>query len=181
MPGAGPVSVAAGGGWRGCPMRLSCCAGNWIAIRRTLGCMKSWRTVSRTEPLECSSGGGLSAGHRAIPGHELWNRVVCQAGSILSASKRNADYSALSRKVAHGIFSGTELGKYLRQAPAPDTRLALEVDRYAHDRFPHDLTFVAICCARVSFAQAQHGRGGEAFVGALGGVSRSARPACLNC
>jgi len=55
--------------------------------------------------------------------------------------KRNADYSALSHKVT-GIFSGTELEKYLSQAPAPDSSLALEVNRYAHDRFPHDLTFV---------------------------------------
>jgi tetratricopeptide (TPR) repeat protein len=55
--------------------------------------------------------------------------------------KRNADYSALSRKVT-GIFSGTELETYLSQAPAPDSSLALEVNRYAHDRFPHDLTFV---------------------------------------
>jgi tetratricopeptide (TPR) repeat protein len=55
--------------------------------------------------------------------------------------RRNADYDALSRKVT-GIFSGTELEEYLRQAPAPDSSLALEVNRYAHDRFPHDLTFV---------------------------------------
>jgi tetratricopeptide (TPR) repeat protein len=55
--------------------------------------------------------------------------------------RRAADYSALSRKVA-GIFSRTELEEYLSQAPAPDRTLALEVNRYAHDRFPHDLTFV---------------------------------------
>lgn len=55
--------------------------------------------------------------------------------------KRAEDYAALTRKVA-GIFSGTELEAYLRQAPAPDSSLALEVDLYAHDRFPHDLTFV---------------------------------------
>jgi predicted TPR repeat methyltransferase len=55
--------------------------------------------------------------------------------------RRNADYSALSHKVT-GIFSGTELEEYLKHAPAPDWSLALEVDRYAHDRFPHDLTFV---------------------------------------
>ena len=30
----------------------------------------------------------------------------------------------------------------MRNAPAPDASLALEVNRYAHDRFPHDLTFV---------------------------------------
>jgi tetratricopeptide (TPR) repeat protein len=55
--------------------------------------------------------------------------------------RRAANYSALSRKVT-GIFSGTQLEGYLREAPAPDGALALEVDRYAHDRFPHDLTFV---------------------------------------
>jgi Flp pilus assembly protein TadD len=55
--------------------------------------------------------------------------------------RRNADYSALSKKVI-ATFSGTDLEDYLREAPAPDRTLALEVDRYAHDRFPHDLTFV---------------------------------------
>jgi len=55
--------------------------------------------------------------------------------------RRNADYSALSKKVI-ATFSGTDLEDYLREAPAPDNTLALEVDRYAHDRFPHDLTFV---------------------------------------
>jgi Flp pilus assembly protein TadD len=55
--------------------------------------------------------------------------------------RRNADYSALSRKVI-ATFSGTDLEEYLREAPTPDRTLALEVNRYAHDRFPHDLTFV---------------------------------------
>ena len=55
--------------------------------------------------------------------------------------RRSADYSALTRKVT-GIFSGTALETYLSQAPAPDKALALEVELYAHDRFPHDLRFV---------------------------------------
>ena len=55
--------------------------------------------------------------------------------------KRSADYSVLSSKVTK-IFSGTDLESYLSQAQAPDARLALEVNRYAHDRFPHDLAFV---------------------------------------
>jgi tetratricopeptide (TPR) repeat protein len=55
--------------------------------------------------------------------------------------RRSADYSALSHKVT-GIFSGTDLEQYLRAAPAPDARLALEVNRYANQRFPHDLSFV---------------------------------------
>jgi len=71
--------------------------------------------------------------------------------------RRNADYAALSRKVT-GIFSGTELEKYLSEAPAPDTRLALEVDLYAHDRFPHDLTFVRNLLAQYR----RHGQWDEA-------------------
>lgn len=55
--------------------------------------------------------------------------------------RRNNDYRSLSRKVTE-IFSGTELEGYLREAPAPDASLAYEVERYAHERFPHDLTFV---------------------------------------
>jgi tetratricopeptide (TPR) repeat protein len=51
------------------------------------------------------------------------------------------DYSVLSHMVT-GIFSGTELEEYLRQAPAPDDALSFEVNRYAHECFPHDLTFV---------------------------------------
>jgi tetratricopeptide (TPR) repeat protein len=51
------------------------------------------------------------------------------------------DYSVLTHMVT-GIFSGTELEEYLRQAPAPDEALSFEVNRYAHECFPHDLTFV---------------------------------------
>jgi cellulose synthase operon protein C len=56
-------------------------------------------------------------------------------------TRRNADYSALMHKVAE-IFSGTELEEFLRDAPAPDESLALEVNLYAHQHFPHDLRFV---------------------------------------
>jgi tetratricopeptide (TPR) repeat protein len=55
--------------------------------------------------------------------------------------RRNADYAALSKKVI-ATFSGTELEEYLREAPAPDRTLALEVDLYALARFPHDRKFV---------------------------------------
>jgi predicted Zn-dependent protease len=55
--------------------------------------------------------------------------------------RRKADYTVLTRMVT-GIFSGTELEDYLRQAPAPDQALSIVVNRYAHDCFPHDLTFV---------------------------------------
>jgi len=55
--------------------------------------------------------------------------------------RRNVDYSVLTHMVT-GIFSGTELEEYLREAPAPDVALSIVVNRYAHDCFPHDLTFV---------------------------------------
>ncbi len=54
--------------------------------------------------------------------------------------RRNADYSSLMHKVAE-VFSGTDLEEFLRQAPAPDTSLALQVNLYANQRFPHDLRF----------------------------------------
>jgi hypothetical protein len=56
-------------------------------------------------------------------------------------AKRGTDYTALTHKVA-GIFSGTELEQYLNQAPSPGRALALQVNLYAHQRFPHDLRFV---------------------------------------
>jgi hypothetical protein len=55
--------------------------------------------------------------------------------------RRKVDYTVLTRMVT-GIFSGTELEEYFRQAPAPDAALSIVVNRYAHDCFPHDLTFV---------------------------------------
>ena len=56
-------------------------------------------------------------------------------------AKRSADYTALTHKVAD-IFSGTELEQYLNDAPSPGRALALQVDLYAHQRFPHDQRFV---------------------------------------
>lgn len=55
--------------------------------------------------------------------------------------KRKEEYHALTNKITD-IFTGTELESYLEQAPAPDSSLALQVDLYAHARFPHDLKFV---------------------------------------
>lgn len=55
--------------------------------------------------------------------------------------RRNAAYHDLMQKVAQ-IFSGTVLEQFLEQAPAPNQRLAFEVNLYAHQRFPHDLRFV---------------------------------------
>lgn len=55
--------------------------------------------------------------------------------------KRNADYLALTHKVAK-IFDGTALEAYLRAARTPNQQLALQVNLYAHHRFPHDLSFV---------------------------------------
>jgi cellulose synthase operon protein C len=54
--------------------------------------------------------------------------------------RRSADYAALTSQVTK-IFSGTELESYLDAAPAPDLHLAVQVNLYAHQRFPHDLAF----------------------------------------
>lgn len=55
--------------------------------------------------------------------------------------KRRADYSSLMRTVTDA-FSGTEVEEYLQEAPAPDKSLALEVNLYAYQHFPHELAFV---------------------------------------
>lgn len=55
--------------------------------------------------------------------------------------RRNADYTALMHRTAD-IFSGTEIEQFLKSAPAPDRSLAIQVNLYAHQRFPHDLHFV---------------------------------------
>lgn len=67
-----------------------------------------------------------------------WNAKLAR---FYLRQRRNADYSALMHKVAE-IFSGTELENFLEQAPAPNASLAMQVDLYAHQRFPHDLRFV---------------------------------------
>ena len=56
-------------------------------------------------------------------------------------SKRKAEYGDLTKKVT-GIFAGTELEDYLKDAPAPDASMGAEVTRYALTRFPHNLSFV---------------------------------------
>ena len=56
-------------------------------------------------------------------------------------SKRKAEYGDLTKKVT-GIFAGTELEDYLKDAPAPDASMGAEVSRFALTRFPHNLTFV---------------------------------------
>jgi cellulose synthase operon protein C len=54
--------------------------------------------------------------------------------------KRNSDYATLTSQVTK-IFSGTELESYFNSAPAPGAHLSLQVNLYAHKRFPHDLAF----------------------------------------
>ncbi|MBV8629686.1 MAG: hypothetical protein JOZ83_02095, partial [Silvibacterium sp.] len=54
--------------------------------------------------------------------------------------QRSSDYAALTAQVTK-IFSGTELQAYFDSAPAPGERLSLQVNLYAHKRFPHDLVF----------------------------------------
>ncbi len=55
-------------------------------------------------------------------------------------AQRRQDYDALSRKVVD-IFEGTELDAYFQQASGPWPEETLQLNLYAHKRFPHDLTF----------------------------------------
>ena len=58
--------------------------------------------------------------------------------------RRSQDFAELTRQVVR-IFSGTELEKYFAQVVNPtalDPALYRQVNLYAHDRFPDNLTFV---------------------------------------
>jgi cellulose synthase operon protein C len=55
--------------------------------------------------------------------------------------KRNQDLQGLSRQVVQ-IFSGNELEAYLREVPGMPLQLDLHFNQLAHERFPHNLTFV---------------------------------------
>jgi len=60
--------------------------------------------------------------------------------------KRNADFDALTRKIVD-IFSGTDLDQYFANvhyteySSGPNAQEALQLNLYAHRRFPHDLVF----------------------------------------
>ena len=58
--------------------------------------------------------------------------------------RRTADFEKLSGEVVD-IFSGSDLQKYFQDVVAPggiDAQWYLQVNRYAHTRFPHNLAFV---------------------------------------
>lgn len=58
--------------------------------------------------------------------------------------KREAEFEELTRNVVQ-VFSGTELEDYFRQVVsqgALDPQLYLQLNLYAHQRFPHNLSFV---------------------------------------
>src|SRR5262249_34152145 len=58
--------------------------------------------------------------------------------------KRAAEFERLSREIV-GIFSGTELEAYFQEVVAReaiDPVIYRQVNLYAHQRFPHNLTFV---------------------------------------
>jgi hypothetical protein len=56
--------------------------------------------------------------------------------------RRRQDFSTLTRKVVD-TFSGTELEAYFGNVPSSGNweQLGLQLNLYAHQRFPHDLTF----------------------------------------
>jgi len=54
--------------------------------------------------------------------------------------KRTQDYAALTRKVTD-TFDGTDVDTYFRQGIGGGAQLYLELNLYAHQRFPHDIVF----------------------------------------
>lgn len=56
-------------------------------------------------------------------------------------AKRYTDYEALTRQVTD-TFHGSELEVFLGEVPPNSEELALRINLYAHQRFPHNLTFV---------------------------------------
>ena len=58
----------------------------------------------------------------------------------LREKKREA-YADLTKKVV-GIFSGTEVESYFRNAGGGSPQLYLQLNLYAHERFPHDEVFI---------------------------------------
>src|SRR5205807_4321374 len=54
---------------------------------------------------------------------------------------RQRDYAKLTQELVT-TFSGSDLERYFRNAPPRGHDLSLEVNLYAHQRFPHDLAFV---------------------------------------
>jgi len=59
---------------------------------------------------------------------------------LLIREKRRQDYSALTRQVVD-TFRGTELESYFSKVDGGWPQISLEVNLYAHQRFPHDTTF----------------------------------------
>ncbi len=54
--------------------------------------------------------------------------------------KRQQDYAAVTRQVVD-IFHGTALESYFRSVRGDWPQLSVQLNLYAHQRFPHDLTF----------------------------------------
>ena len=57
------------------------------------------------------------------------------------SKKREQDLQALSQQVLQ-IFSGSDVEAYLRNVPGMPLQLDLRFNQLAHERFPHNLTFV---------------------------------------
>jgi hypothetical protein len=55
--------------------------------------------------------------------------------------RRTSDYAELVRQVTR-IFSGTDLDSWFSRAQGGSSQLRLELNLYAHHRFPHDTVFI---------------------------------------
>ena len=95
----------------------------------------------------------LNENHLAAEIEQIYRRAIQQFPGASWEDKlarwylreeRTAQFAQLTGQVVK-IFSGTDLERYFREVVAPaslDARLYLQVNLYAHERFPNDLTFV---------------------------------------
>jgi tetratricopeptide (TPR) repeat protein len=72
-----------------------------------------------------------------FPGGGWYPRLACW----YLRKERDQDLQGLSQQVVQ-IFSGSELEAYLREVPGMPLQLDLHFNQLAHERFPHNLTFV---------------------------------------
>src|SRR6202044_1831733 len=95
----------------------------------------------------------LEQNHMAAGVEQIYQRAIQQFpgaswGDKLARwylrQKRTAQFAELTAQIVK-IFSGTDLERYFREVVAPnslDAHLYLQLNVYAHDRFPNDLVFV---------------------------------------
>ncbi len=121
-------------------MRWRSTGANWTGMRTTPAFMNGWlrfstKTIWAIKWSRCISGRWRN--FRILRGPTSSRAGIC-------ANSAPAVTPTLTRQVVD-TFSGTEVDRYFREvgtARAIDAPLYLQLNLYAHERFPNDLTFV---------------------------------------